>query len=121
RLLVGVPGYWVITNTSDNIDEGKAFLNWMVSSEFGKNHIVKEFKFIPAFTNITFEAEDLGDIASGILEFTKDNKTLGWYRTRLPSGYESDVAASIQKYLAKQINREQMLEEFDTHMANLNK
>ncbi|WP_251037853.1 extracellular solute-binding protein [Paenibacillus albidus] len=51
-ILVGVPNNYIDNSKSEHPEEAKAFLNWMVTSETGQTYLTKEFKFIPAETNI---------------------------------------------------------------------
>lgn len=121
KIFVGVPNNWVIYKNSPVKKEAKEFLNWLVSSETGKKYIVKEFKFIPAFKTIPYSAEDLGDIAASIQEYTKEGKVLGWNWSKLPDGAWSEFASTMQAYIAGQLSKDQMLENFDRTIKNLAK
>lgn len=50
---VGVPMYWVVNKDATDAQKAAAkdFLNWLYQSEEGKEIVVNEFNFIPAFTN----------------------------------------------------------------------
>jgi raffinose/stachyose/melibiose transport system substrate-binding protein len=123
KLPVGVPNNWVINKNSPNKDEAKKFLNWMVTSDIGKKYITDEFKFIPAFTNITADEKVLGPLAADIIKYSKENKTLSWNWFKFPGGEASSkkLAATMQAYVAKQKNKDQMLEEFQKTWESLNK
>jgi raffinose/stachyose/melibiose transport system substrate-binding protein len=123
KLPVGVPNNWVINKNSPNKEEAKKFLNWMVSSDIGKKYITEEFKFIPAFTNIPADEKILGPLAADIIKYSKDNKTLSWNWFKFPGGEASSkkFAATMQAYVAKQITKDQMLDEFQKTWASLNK
>ncbi|MDC3415819.1 extracellular solute-binding protein [Aquibacillus salsiterrae] len=110
RLPVGVPNNWVLNKNSENLDEAKAFLNWMVSSETGKRYITEEFAFIPAFDNI--EPTGLGALGQSILEYSKDDKTIPWTWFRWPDGANKEFAAKIQEYAAGRIEYSEVLEQF---------
>ena len=47
KLFVGVPNYWVVNKNSQVKPEAKEFLEWLVTSDIGKQYMTKEFKFIP--------------------------------------------------------------------------
>jgi raffinose/stachyose/melibiose transport system substrate-binding protein len=123
KLPVGVPNNWVINKNSPNKDEAKKFLNWMVTSDIGKKYITDEFKFIPAFTNITADEKVLGPLAADIIKYSKENKTLSWNWFKFPGGEASSkkLAATMQAYVAKQKTKDQMLEEFQKTWESLNK
>ncbi|MFZ3591323.1 ABC transporter substrate-binding protein [Bacillus sp. DJP31] len=116
-LPVGVPNNWVINKNSENLEEAKLFLNWMVSSETGKRYITEEFAFIPAFDNI--EPKGLGSLGQSILEYSKDEKTIPWTWFRWPDGANKEFAATIQEYAAGKIDYDTVLEKFQTTWDNL--
>ncbi|KIL41859.1 ABC transporter substrate-binding protein [Gordoniibacillus kamchatkensis] len=119
KLFVGVPNNWVINKDSKVKAEAKEFLNWMVSSDVGQRYMTKEFKFIPAFTNISADPKDLGDIAAVIMDYNKANKVLPWVWARLPDGTTQEFGASMQAYIAGKMNKDQLLDafqkSFDSH------
>ncbi|WP_273123635.1 ABC transporter substrate-binding protein [Bacillus weihaiensis] len=116
-LPVGVPNNWVLNKSSENLEEAKTFLNWMVSSETGKRYITEEFAFIPAFDNI--DAAGLGDLGQSILEYSKEEKTIPWTWFRWPDGANKEFAASIQAYSAGKIDYDTMLEQFQATWDNM--
>jgi len=121
KLLVGVPNNWVINNKSKNKAEAKEFLNWLVTSDVGKKYLTKEFKFIPAFTNITADPKDLGDIAVDIMAYSKNNKTLSWNFMKMPEGSGQEMGASMQAYIAGKKNKDQLFDDFQKTWDNLKK
>ncbi|CAM4054383.1 ABC transporter substrate-binding protein [Paenibacillus alkaliterrae] len=119
NIFVGVPSNWVVNNKSSVKQEAKDFLNWMATSDAGKRYTVEEFKFIPAFTNIPFTPEQLGDIAASISEYSKAGKTLPWIWAMLPDGTTQEFGASIQAYVGGKLTKEQLLQSFDTTVQKL--
>jgi raffinose/stachyose/melibiose transport system substrate-binding protein len=117
RLPVGVPNNWVLNKNSENLDEAKMFLEWMVSSDTGKRYLTEEFAFIPAFDNI--EASGLGDLGQSILEYSKEDKTIPWTWFRWPDGANKEFAAAIQEYAAGKIDYDTLLERFQKSWDNL--
>jgi raffinose/stachyose/melibiose transport system substrate-binding protein len=109
-LPIGVPNNWVLNKNSENLEEAKLFLDWMVSSETGKRFITEEFAFIPAFDNI--EASGLGDLGQEILTYSKEEKTIPWTWFRWPDGANKEFAATIQEYAAGKIDYDTALEKF---------
>lgn len=116
-LPVGVPNNWVLNKNSEHLEEAKAFLNWMVSSETGKRYITEEFAFIPAFDNI--EPAGLGDLGTSILDYSKEEKTIPWTWFKWPDGANKEFAAAMQEYAAGKIDYDTMLERFQTSWDNL--
>ncbi|WP_058307329.1 ABC transporter substrate-binding protein [Gracilibacillus massiliensis] len=112
RLPVGVPNNWVLNKDSENLEEAKAFLNWMVSSETGQRYITEEFAFIPAFDNI--EPDGLGALGQSILEYSKAEKTIPWTWFRWPDGANQEFAAKIQEYASGRIEYSEVVESIQT-------
>jgi raffinose/stachyose/melibiose transport system substrate-binding protein len=111
-LPVGVPNNWAIHKESDNLEEAKLLLDWMVSSETGKRYMTEEFASIPAFDNI--EPAGLGALGESILEYSVDEKTIPWTWFRWPDGANQEFAATIQEYAVGQIEYDELLEKFQT-------
>jgi raffinose/stachyose/melibiose transport system substrate-binding protein len=118
-IYVGVPNNYIVNSKSAHPEEAKAFLNWMVSSDAGKRYMIEDFKFIPAFTNIEFTPEQLGDIAAAIQEYNQAGKALSWNWDKLPDGSTQEFGAAIQAYIAGNTTVEEMLASFDKAVANL--
>lgn len=119
KIFVGVPNNWVVNKNSPVAKEAKEFLNWLATSEKGKHYIVKEFKFIPAFKSIPFEAADLGDMAGAIQEYTQKGDVLGWHFAKLPDGAFQEVASQMQGYMAQKISSEQLLDNISKAIQSL--
>lgn len=113
KLLVGVPNHWVINKDSAVKEEAKLFLNWMVSSEKGKQYITQEFKFIPAFYTIPANPTELGDLAADVIRYSQDNKVLSWNWFKYPDGITQDFGSTIQEYIAGSIDKSELFTELD--------
>ncbi|MBO1511849.1 ABC transporter substrate-binding protein [Metabacillus bambusae] len=111
-LVVSVSNYWVVNkqSTPEKKKEAKKFLNWMVSSQQGQTFMTEKFKFIPAFKNI--ESNHLGPLANDTLAYYKEGKTMrsNWFH--FPVGVKEKFGPSIQLYIGKQLQRDQLLQEF---------
>ncbi|MCC3375309.1 ABC transporter substrate-binding protein [Cohnella sp. REN36] len=112
KLFVGPANNWVIYNKSPVKQEAKEFLNWLVSSDEGQRYLTKEFKFIPAFTNIQFDPADLGALGAEVKKYIDDGKILGWHWAKYPDGVAQEFGTSMQKHIAGKIDGDQMLAEF---------
>jgi len=110
RLPVGVPNNWVVNKNSKNKAEAKKFLEWMATSDTGKDYMVNKFKFIPAFKSI--EAKDLGPLADDIQAYSKDGKTISWNWFKYPDGAVNEFGAIMQAYVGKQKTADEMLQDF---------
>ncbi|EPY10846.1 ABC transporter substrate-binding protein [Paenibacillus alvei] len=121
KLLVGVPNNWVVNKNSKVKEEAKTFLNWMVSSDIGKEYISKQFKFIPAMSTIQATADDLGDIAAEVVKYSQDNKVLSWNWFKYPDGATQEFGNAIQAYIAGKSDKDKMFADFQKAWDNLKK
>lgn len=99
-LAVGVPFYFVVNSDSSPQQQAEAreFLNWMVSSDYGKKTLVEEFGFIPAYGDI--EPVGLGGVSQDILSYSAEGKTIPWTFGQFPDGSAQEMSESFQKYVA---------------------
>ena len=111
-IVVNVSNYWVVNKQSsaEKKKAAKIFLNWMVFSEQGKSFMTEQFKFIPAFDHI--EAHDLGPLATEIMNYYQTGNTLraNWFS--FPGSAREEFGLAMQLYVGNQLNREQLLQEF---------
>ncbi|WP_141506576.1 ABC transporter substrate-binding protein [Paenibacillus luteus] len=104
KLNVGIPANLVINKESDVKEEAKTFLNWLVTSDIGKEYIVKKFKFIPALSTIIATPEDMGDIGTEVYNYVQADKVLGLQSSKYPDGVTQEFASVIQQYIAGKID-----------------
>lgn len=121
KLFVGVPVNWVVNAKSNVKPEAKAFLNWLVTSDMGKEYIAKKFKFIPALKTIPIDEASVGTVGADIREYLDAGKVYNWHFTKFPDGIVDEFGATLQKYLAGKANREQVFQEFDDSWKKLKK
>jgi len=86
KLEVGVPAGWVINNqaSQEQIAAANAFLEWLYTSETGKNTILNDFGFIPAVTTIT--PTNLDPLSQAVYDATQAGKTLPRALNYFPQG-----------------------------------
>lgn len=112
HLPVGVPQYWVVNKnkSEEEIQAAKDFLDWMYTSEEGKEMVLTEFKFIPAYEG--YDSSEISDPLSQIVyDYASQEKTIGWTFLGTPVGWNEDVlAVSFQKYLGGEMEWEEVVE-----------
>ncbi len=118
-IAVGVPNNWVIYKDSPVADIAKDFLNYMVSTDTGKEYLVSKFRFIPAFSEIPYSAEDLGDIATQIGDYIQKGKTVPWTWHRFPDGSINEVGACLQAYIGSQMTKDELFEGIESNIHEL--
>jgi raffinose/stachyose/melibiose transport system substrate-binding protein len=111
---VGIPMYWTVNNTkdADTQEAAKAFLNWMYTSEKGKDAVINQFGFIPPFKG--FEAANLqakDALARDITKYSSEGKTMQWVFMGYPSGWGMEkVGVDLQNYVDGKITWDQVVE-----------
>ncbi|WP_178024001.1 ABC transporter substrate-binding protein [uncultured Paenibacillus sp.] len=100
KVTIGVPVNLVVNKDSDAKEEAKTFLNWLVTSDIGKEYIVKKFKFIPAMTTIHATPEDMGPIATDLVKYVEEGNIFAHQAGKYPDGVAQEFGSAIQQYLA---------------------
>lgn len=112
---VGVPMYWAVNSNKDDATKtaAKAFLNWLYTSDKGKEMIIKDFNFIPAFKG--YESDNLkpsDPLAQAILKYANEGKTMPWVFMGYPTGWGMDkLGVDIQKYIAGDMTWDKLVED----------
>lgn len=117
---VGVPEYWVVDasqSTEAEIEASKDFLNWMVSSEKGQDYYVNQFGFLPAYDNFTTEPTD--PVSQSVLSYTGSDQTIEWMNSYYPPTAFPAMAATMQKYLAGEVDRAGLVNEFQSYWSTV--
>ncbi|WP_309121236.1 extracellular solute-binding protein [Paenibacillus sp.] len=117
KIAVDIPAGWVINNTAsaEQIEAANAFLNWMITSETGKNTIVNEFGFIPAITTIEAENLSLDPLSQVVYDAAQSGETIPWTLSLFPQGIiVNDLApATSAFFLDSSMTPEQYLQNLD--------
>jgi len=117
KIAVDIPAGWVVNNTAspEEIEAAHAFLNWMITSETGKNTIVNEFKFIPAVTTIDAASLQLDPLSQVVYEAAQSGETIPWALSLFPQGIiVNDLApATSEFFLDAGMTPEQYLQKLD--------
>jgi raffinose/stachyose/melibiose transport system substrate-binding protein len=119
QIPVGVTKYFVVDkeqNSQDQQDAAKKFLDWIVYSSTGQDHLVNKANVIPAFKNITLEPQD--PLAKSIKEYMMSGKTLQ-FMVNLPPDHWSVNGATMQKYLDNKIDKATLAKEIQNYWKNV--
>lgn len=104
KMTVGIPANLVVNKDSKSKEEAKTFLNWLVTSDMGKEYIVKKWKFIPALSTIEATPEDIGLLGSDVWNYVKENKVYGLQSSKFPDGVTQEFASVIQQFIADKVD-----------------
>ncbi|WP_416148957.1 ABC transporter substrate-binding protein [Salipaludibacillus sp. HK11] len=113
HLPVGIPQHWAVNKNSDEevIQAGKDFLDWMYTSEAGKDAVINDFNFIPAYEG--YDASDIVDpLSKQVYEYSEAGKTIGWVFMGAPTAWSDDqLGTNMQRYLSDDMTWDEMIEE----------
>ncbi|MFZ4451519.1 ABC transporter substrate-binding protein [Salibacterium aidingense] len=113
RIPVGVPNYWAVNKESADevVEASKKFLDWMYTSEEGKQFVVDEFRFVPAYEG--YEDLDIADpLSEEVYRYSTEGNTMGWVFLGAPTSWTEDVlGAAMQEYISGDITWEEVEEQ----------
>ncbi len=86
KLAVSVPAAWYINSQAApaEIQAGKDFINWLYTSDTGKDYMMNEFGFIPVVDGMT--NDNLDPLSQEVARFTEEGKTISWPMNEWPAG-----------------------------------
>lgn len=117
KIAVDIPAAWVINNTAapEQIEAANAFLNWLYTSETGKDTIVNDFGFIPAITTIDAGELNLDPLSQVVYDATQSGETIPWALNLFPQGIIINDLAPVTSefFLDSSMTPEQYLQKLD--------
>jgi len=93
-----------------------AFLDWLVYEPSGQDVLVNKCSCIPAFSNFTIAPED--PLAQSIISYMSEGNTLPMALS-VPPDHWSVLGASMQKYLAGEVDRAGLAGEIEDYFASV--
>lgn len=94
----------------------KDFIDWMYTSDTGKEAVLSEFKFIPAYEG--YDAEGIADpLSKEIYQFSQDGNTSAWVFPNYPVGWSDQLGAELQKYFAGEATWEEAISSMQDEWA----
>ncbi|REJ07537.1 ABC transporter substrate-binding protein [Halobacillus trueperi] len=112
KLPVGVPNYWAVNNNSDDetVQAAKDFLDWMYTSDVGKDYVLNEFKFIPAYEG--YNTDQISDpLSKEIYQYASEDQTSGWVFLGYPGTWGDYVGSNVQKYIDGEMTWDELVED----------
>lgn len=94
----------------------KDFLNWLVDTEEGVNVLINECSLVPAFSTIDQEATN--PLGRSVQNYAKAG-LLADAPSSYPGDHWQQMGATMQKYLADQIDRAGLADEIEAYWAAL--
>ena len=118
KLVGGGSKYFFIDSSDKTTPEqqqaAKDFLNWLVNDEEGQSFLVNDCALVPAYSNIDLEVSD--PLGKSVKAYSDADKLIANYNY-LPDDHYSVCGASMQKYLAGEIDRAGLAKEITTYWS----
>lgn len=111
KVAVSVPTCWYVNQTASEaeVQAGKEFINWLYTSETGKNYLMNEFGFIPVLTTMT--SENLNPLSSAVSEYAAAGKTISWPMSYWPAGIVDVYLVPVaQEFFTTDMTAEEFLD-----------
>lgn len=118
KLAVAVPSYWAVNNTAsaEEQEAGKQFINWLYTSETGKDYLYNQFGFIPLVEGDT--SDNLDVLSQDVQKYVAENKTIGWPNRLWPaSSVDVYFAPLAQEFFTTEMTAEEFLQALDNAYA----
>lgn len=113
KIPVGVPNYWAVNKNKDEKvqKEARKFMDWLYTSDEGKEAVLEEFKFIPAYSG--YDTDKIADpLSKQVYEYSKDGNATGWVFMGYPTDWGMNVlGAGIQKYVSDNASWDEVVKE----------
>lgn len=118
---VGVPMHWAVNKDSNDADKeaAKDFLNWLYTSDTGKDYVVNKFFFIPPLKG--YEGLEPKDpLGMAVKRYANEGRTMPWVFMGYPTGWGMEVLGTeIQKYLADEATWEEAVSNSKTKWSEM--
>ena len=112
KIYAAASTYWCVNKKSESKEAAKEFLNWLVTSETGKNYVTKEFGFIPGLKSVKADENAVGLLGVDTQKYIDAGKIAGWEWPKYPDGATVELGGAIQKFYAKEIDGPAILDSF---------
>lgn len=119
KLIGGGSKYFFIDSSDNTSDEqrqaAKDFLNWLVFEADGNSFLTEDCALVPAYSNI--DAAGLDPLSLSVKAYADAGNLLAGYNY-LPDDHYSICGAAFQKYLAGQIDRDELAKEVEKYWSS---
>lgn len=98
KMAADVNGVWHVSNTSKHQDVAEDILNWIVTSDKGRDFLLKECQVIPAMKDMEFEGTN--PLSKDTAQYIADNNTGLWSWPLWPDGFYNESGKKLQEYIS---------------------
>lgn len=100
----------VLHKDSKNLEQSKALMEYMLTSEAGIDWMTKGVRAVPAAKT---DALPDGMLANSAVEYINAGKSLAWNHVLWPNGFSNRFGETMQSYLIGEMSREDILKTLD--------
>lgn len=116
-LCIGTENFFSVNAKSKKVDQDAsiAFVNWLVSSESGKKHMVETLGFIPPFKTFDAKSRPSDPLGKEVVRYLADSsfKTVPWVFTTFPSAaFKQDFGAALGQYANDKMSWDDVVKTF---------
>lgn len=121
-IAVSVPTAWFVNSQASEgeINAGKAFLEWLYTSETGTRYLMEEFGFIPVVKSM--ESPQLDPLSQEVAKYAAEGKTISWPMSMWPAGIVDVYLVPVaEKFFTTDMSGEDFLAALDEAWGQANK
>ena len=113
KVAVSVPAAWYVNVDASNEEKAaaKKFLEWLYTSETGKNYLMAEFGFVPVVEGMT--SETLDPISNAVAEVAAKGDTIPWSMANWPAGISSSLAPIVMQFYVSDMTGEDLVNQLN--------
>lgn len=110
-LCIGTECYMCVDNLASEADQKASieFLEWLFSSEKGKEYVVNDLQFITVFNTFSAEETPSNPLARQVAEYVNDTSksSVSWNFTTFPSQiFKDNLSENLYKYIKDEVTME---------------
>lgn len=116
-LCIGTENYWCVNNSASADDQAATvkFMNWVYSSDFGKDYVTNTLGFIAPFDTFTDADRPEDPLAQEVVKAMSDSKLtqVSWNFTAFPSQtFKDNFGAALLEYTQGNMTWDEVVETF---------
>lgn len=119
KLSVSVPIAWYV-NTDASDDEkqlAKDFLEWMYTSDTGKDYLMNKFNFIPVIEGMT--SDSLDAVSQSVADAVASGNTIPWVMSDWPAGVvTTDLAPITKDFFTSDMSGEELVNKLNDALVS---
>lgn len=121
KVAVSVPAAWYINTDADEASKksAKKFLEWLYTSETGKNYLMAEFGFVPVVEGMT--SESLDPISASVADAAAKGDTIPWSMANWPAGISTSLAPIVMQFYVSDMTGEELVNQLNDAFVSANK